>query len=129
MHGALVKADLWINKCVMFKLPYLFTCLVVVAILSTAHATRQASPETLQSKPPVVVDRISGKIITHKETPWLNDKHSIFGQVTKGQEVVDAIRKGATINQIEVLDSTDALFAQQQQRITQWNDTLSTQGF
>ena len=67
--------------------------------------------------------------ITHKETPWLNDKHSIFGQVTKGQEVVDAIRKGATIHQIEVLDSTDLLFAQQQQRIIQWNDTLSTQGF
>lgn len=29
--------------------------------------------------------------ITHKDTPWLNGKHTIFGYVTSGQEVVNAI--------------------------------------
>jgi peptidyl-prolyl cis-trans isomerase A (cyclophilin A) len=31
--------------------------------------------------------------ITHKETPWLNGRHTIFGQVVKGQEVVNEIGK------------------------------------
>ncbi len=29
--------------------------------------------------------------ITVKETPWLNGKHTIFGEVTQGKEVVDKI--------------------------------------
>ena len=67
--------------------------------------------------------------VTHNATPWLDGKHTVFGKVTKGQKVVDAIRKGATINSIDVLDSTDALFIEQKQRIAQWNAALSAQGF
>jgi len=29
--------------------------------------------------------------ITHKATPWLDGKHSVFGEIVKGQEVVHAI--------------------------------------
>lgn len=29
--------------------------------------------------------------ITHKATPWLDGKHSVFGEVIKGQNTVDAI--------------------------------------
>jgi peptidylprolyl isomerase len=29
--------------------------------------------------------------ITHKETPWLNNKHTVFGHVIEGQNVVDSI--------------------------------------
>lgn len=32
--------------------------------------------------------------ITHVETPWLDGKHTVFGKVTKGLEVVDAIKQG-----------------------------------
>ena len=66
--------------------------------------------------------------ITHNETPWLDGKHTVFGKVTKGQKVVDAIQQGATINSIDVLDSTDALFLEQKQRIAQWNAALNAQG-
>jgi peptidyl-prolyl cis-trans isomerase B (cyclophilin B) len=32
--------------------------------------------------------------ITHVPTPHLNGKHTVFGKVTKGQDVVDAIEQG-----------------------------------
>ena len=32
--------------------------------------------------------------ITHIATDWLNGKHTVFGQVRSGQEVVNAIRQG-----------------------------------
>ena len=66
--------------------------------------------------------------VTHNATPWLDGKHSVFGKVTKGQKVVDAINEGATIHSIDVLDSTDALFREQKQRIAQWNAALNAQG-
>ena len=66
--------------------------------------------------------------VTHNATAWLDGKHTIFGKVTKGQSVVDAIQQGATINSIDVLGSTDALFREQQQRIAQWNTALNAQG-
>lgn len=40
--------------------------------------------------------------ITHKDTPWLNGKHTIFGYVTKGQEVVNAIAQDDVINKITI---------------------------
>jgi len=62
--------------------------------------------------------------VTHKATPWLNMKHSVFGKVTKGMDVVNAIRKGDTITSIKVLGSTDALFAAQKANIDKWNAVL-----
>ena len=38
--------------------------------------------------------------ITHKDTPWLNDKHSVFGHVVFGQNVVDAIAQDDVIEKI-----------------------------
>lgn len=41
--------------------------------------------------------------ITHKETPWLNGKHSVFGQVVKGQDVVNAIEQGDVMETVKIV--------------------------
>lgn len=41
--------------------------------------------------------------ITHVATPWLDGKHSVFGHVVKGQEVVDKIAQGDTIKHLVIL--------------------------
>jgi peptidyl-prolyl cis-trans isomerase B (cyclophilin B) len=35
--------------------------------------------------------------VTHIKTDWLDGKHTVFGKVTKGQEVVNAIQGGDTL--------------------------------
>ncbi len=62
--------------------------------------------------------------ITHVPTPWLNGHHTIFGEVTKGQDVVNAIEQGDKIQSIEILDPVDELFAAEADRIAQWNAAL-----
>ena len=62
--------------------------------------------------------------ITHVPCPWLDGKHAVFGEVTKGQEVVNAIAQGDTIKEIEILDSTDELFAAQKANLDKWNAAL-----
>lgn len=41
--------------------------------------------------------------ITHKETPWLNGKHTVFGQVVQGQDVVNAIQKDDVMETIRII--------------------------
>jgi peptidylprolyl isomerase len=41
--------------------------------------------------------------ITHVATPWLNDKHTVFGRVVQGQNVVNAIRQGDRIEKITIV--------------------------
>ncbi|WP_394698503.1 peptidylprolyl isomerase [uncultured Desulfobacter sp.] len=41
--------------------------------------------------------------ITHKATPWLDGKHTVFGKVIKGLAVVNAIEKGDKIKTVEIL--------------------------
>ena len=40
--------------------------------------------------------------ITHVETPWLDGKHGVFGKVREGQDVVDAIAVGDTMDRVEI---------------------------
>ncbi len=40
--------------------------------------------------------------ITHVATPWLNNKHSVFGHVVKGQDVVNAIAQGDMIIHVSI---------------------------
>jgi len=41
--------------------------------------------------------------ITHIATPWLDGKHTVFGHVVSGQDVVNAIKTGDTIKTIEII--------------------------
>jgi peptidylprolyl isomerase len=41
--------------------------------------------------------------ITHVATPWLNGKHTVFGRVVEGQNVVNMIRRGDRIERITII--------------------------
>ncbi|MGH9584533.1 MAG: peptidylprolyl isomerase [Bryobacteraceae bacterium] len=46
--------------------------------------------------------------ITHVATDWLNGKHTVFGQVRSGQEVVNAIQQGDEIASVQIEESQAA---------------------
>ncbi len=46
--------------------------------------------------------------ITHTATPWLDNKHTVFGHVAQGQEVVDTIEQGDAMESVEILRVGDA---------------------
>lgn len=68
--------------------------------------------------------------ITHGATPWLDGKHSVFGEVlgADDQKVVDAIRQGDTIEKVTVEGDVDALLAAQAERVKGWNAILDARG-
>ena len=41
--------------------------------------------------------------ITHVATPWLDNKHTVFGHVEHGQEIVDAVEQGDEITSLEII--------------------------
>jgi peptidyl-prolyl cis-trans isomerase B (cyclophilin B) len=43
--------------------------------------------------------------ITHVQTDWLNGKHTVFGQVTSGQEIVDSVKQGDTLNKVTISET------------------------
>lgn len=74
--------------------------------------------------------------ITHVPTSHLDGRHTVFGEVTKGQDIVNAITGklsgpgwktdgiGDKIISIKILDSTDELFKLQADNLKKWNGIL-----
>ena len=40
--------------------------------------------------------------ITHVETGWLNGKHTIFGKVKSGKDIVDTVKQGDTLKSVKI---------------------------
>jgi peptidyl-prolyl cis-trans isomerase B (cyclophilin B) len=64
--------------------------------------------------------------ITHVPTPWLDGKHTIFGEVVAAddQKVVDAIRQGDKIEKVTIEGDAEPLLAAHADHIAQWNTAL-----
>ena len=63
--------------------------------------------------------------ITHVPTPWLDGKHTVFGKVTEGLDVVDAVKQGDLITKVTIEGDADAVLAAKAERVAEWNRFLS----
>ena len=61
--------------------------------------------------------------ITHGPTPHLDDLHSIFGKVSSGQDVVDAVAQDDVMT-IVIEGDTASLLAAQKEHLDEWNRIL-----
>jgi len=65
--------------------------------------------------------------ITHIETPWLNNKHTVFGAVSDGesQDVVNSIQKDDLIESIEISGKMEE-DTNVQETLDAWNKVIDT---
>ena len=63
--------------------------------------------------------------ITHIATGWLDGKHTVFGKVTEGLDVVDAIKQGDAIKSVKIEGDADAALAARPDRVAEWNRILA----
>ena len=63
--------------------------------------------------------------ITHIKTDWLDGKHTVFGKVIEGLDVVDAVKQGDAITSVKIEGDADAALAAHAGRVAEWNKALS----
>jgi peptidyl-prolyl cis-trans isomerase B (cyclophilin B) len=68
--------------------------------------------------------------VTHVATPWLDGKHTVFGKVTAGQDVVNAIKQGDKIEKVTIHGDTKALLENPKVKalLPSWNEALKAKG-
>ena len=64
--------------------------------------------------------------ITHVPTPWLDGKHTVFGEVVAAQDqkVVNSIQQNDLIEAVVIDDDTTELFVKTKKFLDEWNKTL-----
>ena len=92
------------------------------------------SPDLKHDKPGILSMANSGSntngsqfFITHLETPWLDKKHTVFGEVSdaESQDVVNSIRKNDLIESIEISGDSSS-DPEVDEHLSEWNETLDT---
>ena len=63
--------------------------------------------------------------ITHVACGWLDGKHTVFGKVVEGLDVVDAVRQGDLIKSVKIEGDADAVLAAKADRVAEWNRILA----
>ena len=63
--------------------------------------------------------------ITHVPTGWLDGKHTVFGKVVEGMDVVDAVKQGDKINSVKIEGDAAAVLAAKADRVKEWNQILA----
>ncbi|MEM6911775.1 MAG: peptidylprolyl isomerase [Verrucomicrobiota bacterium] len=67
--------------------------------------------------------------ITHVATPWLDGKHTVFGEAKESQNVIDIIEGGDKIKKVTIHDDCTALFEAEADQLAKWNQALEAKGF
>jgi peptidyl-prolyl cis-trans isomerase B (cyclophilin B) len=64
--------------------------------------------------------------ITHIPTPWLDGKHSVFGEVVSAQDqaVVNSIKQNDVIESVTIDGDTIDLFTKAKKHLDEWNKVL-----
>jgi len=92
------------------------------------------SPDLKHDKPGILSMANSGPntngsqfFITHLETPWLDKKHTVFGEVSDAEslDVVNSIRKNDLIESIEISGDSSS-DPEVDEHLSEWNEILDT---
>jgi peptidyl-prolyl cis-trans isomerase B (cyclophilin B) len=65
--------------------------------------------------------------ITHVPVPHLDGKHSVFGQVIRGQDVVNSITRGDDIQSVVITGDISTLWRRKRADLERWNQVLDEQ--
>ena len=92
------------------------------------------SPDLKHDKPGILSMANSGPntngsqfFITHLETPWLDKKHTVFGEVSdaESQDVVNSIRQNDLIESIQIRGDSSS-DPEVDEHLSEWNEILDT---
>ena len=63
--------------------------------------------------------------ITHVPCGWLDGKHTVFGKVVEGLDVVDAVKQGDKIKSVKIEGDAAVVLAAKADRVAEWNKHLA----